>query len=45
MPLCPSCIGEHSLYHEQSHHKPHYNNIFETLSDAQNLLYNSISAL
>lgn len=45
MPLCPSCIGEHSMYHEQSGSKPQYHNIYETLTETQTMLYNSIYAL
>lgn len=45
MPLCPSCIGEHTMYHEQTGSKPQYHNIYETLSETQTLLYNSIYAL
>lgn len=45
MPLCPSCIGEHSSYHEQNGSKPQYHNIYETLSDTQTTLYNSIYSL
>lgn len=45
MPLCPSCIGEHTSYHEQTSSKPLYNNIYEVLSEAQTLLCGSICAL
>lgn len=45
MPLCPSCIGDHSLYHEQLGSKPQYFSLYETLSDVQTLLYNSIYSL
>ena len=44
MPLCPNCISEHSLFHEEHNTKPQYTTIFETLSDVEKLLYNSICA-
>ncbi len=45
MPLCPSCIRDHSLYHEESQTKPVYFNIYEILSSVQNDLYTTIYSL
>ena len=45
MPLCPNCIGEHSLYHEQGNTKPLYQSVYEMLTEVQQKLYESICGL
>jgi hypothetical protein len=42
MPLCPTCIREHSQYHLEASIKPQYFNIQETIEEVHSLLYNSI---
>lgn len=45
MPLCPSCIRDHSIYHEENQTKPAYFNIYEILSNVQSDLFATIYAL
>lgn len=45
MPLCPNCIGEHSIYHEQNNSKPMYHSIYEMLTEVEQKLYHSICSL
>lgn len=45
MPLCPSCIGDHSNYHMELNSKPNYLNIQEVLSETQGLVLAAIANL
>lgn len=45
MPLCPSCIVEHTDEHYRDHSKPMYMNIHEALHHARETCYQSIVEL
>ena len=45
MPLCPSCIVEHTDEHYRDHSKPLYMNIHEALHHARETCYQSIVEL
>ena len=45
MPLCPTCIRQHSQYHAQSSTKPQYFNIYEVLQHVDDSLKTSIENL
>lgn len=45
MPLCPSCIVEHTEEHYRDHSKPLYMNIHEALHEARESCYHSILEL
>lgn len=45
MPLCPTCIREHSQYHLETSTKPQYYNIQEILEEVQSSLYNDVMSL
>lgn len=42
MPLCPSCIGSHTEYHDKKGFKANYMNVFEALAEAQTLIYDCL---
>jgi predicted amidophosphoribosyltransferase len=45
MPLCPTCIREHSQYHAEASIKPQYYNINETLDDVEAAMKASLAQL
>lgn len=45
MPLCPTCIREHTFYHQELHTKPQYYNIHQTVLEVRDSLSSSITKL
>lgn len=45
MPLCPSCVAEHTEEHYIAHQKPTYINLNEALHEARQKCYASIVGL
>lgn len=45
MPLCPSCIAEHTSYHEEDNSRPKYTSIFEAQSEVHAQITHCIESL
>lgn len=45
MPLCPTCIREHTQYHQDLKTKPLYFSIYETVGEVRELVYAAITQL
>lgn len=45
MPLCPTCIRQHTQYHQDIKTKPAYFSIYEIISEVKQLAYAAINNL
>ncbi len=45
MPLCPTCIREHTQYHQDIKTKPSYFSIYEIIAEVKELAYAAITHL
>jgi hypothetical protein len=45
MPLCPTCIREHTHYHQDLKTKPLYFSIQETVTEVREMVYAAITQL
>ena len=45
MPLCPSCIGEHSVYHHDVGNQPQYFSVDRVMDEAATNIGNTIQHL
>jgi hypothetical protein len=45
MPLCPTCIREHTQYHQDLKTKPVYFSIHETVAEVREQVYAAIALL
>lgn len=45
MPLCPTCIREHTQYHQDLKTKPVYFSIYETVAEVKEQVCAAISQL